>query len=140
MDAATQQALTDLYPTASRAEDAARFGYKRSMLDHICSGRRKPSPGVAQRISVESGGRLTVARLCGWERTTRPPGCRVFDDDPMPLARALGDEPFRDRDSDRGAIRYLQSMAPDCPPDVCAAIDVVLRHFAASDRAEESAP
>lgn len=139
IDDATIAGLVVLYPVAERATDANRLGYSRAMLDHICSGLRNPKPDIAQRISAESGGRLTVARLCGWKRTTHYPGCRVFDDDPMPLARADGSEVFRDRASDHDAVRYLRELVLDCPSEVRAAVEVVLDHLR-PPASEESAP
>lgn len=126
LDRATQAVLAALYPTASRPADARRLGYKRAMLDHICSGKRFPKPDAAQIISADSGGRLSMAHLCGWTRKTRYPGCRVFEDDPMPPARAEGTETFRNRASDHDAILYLRSVAAELAPEVREAVETLL--------------
>lgn len=138
LDPQTCDELVRLYPYERRAEASERLGYSRITLNAICRGERRPKPEVAQIISAESRGRLSVARLCGWDPPTRHPGCRIFDDDPMPLARADGREVFRDRASDHDAVLYLRELALECPREVREALEVVLDHL--GPPTTESAP
>jgi len=114
------------------------LGIGQTTLGNYVNGHRKPGERVAQRISDDLGGRLSVAEIRGWT-WPRPPRCRFFPTDPMPLARALGDEPYRDRASDRGAVRYLREVRPDLPPAVAAAAELVITHLEVTEPDEETA-
>lgn len=88
------------------------MGIGERYLKAIVGLERRAPEHVAQMISADSEGLLTVARIRGWE-WSRPGGCRFFDTDPMPPAVAQPGLVFRDRESDRGLIVYLTGLADD---------------------------
>ncbi len=137
LDNRTRVELAQQYPIATRSADAGRLGFSRAMLDHICTGRRRPDDDLAQRISAESGGVITVARLRRWQHPRRA-GCRFFDTDPMPPHRVSPDEPFRDRYSAEHTIRYLREIAADLPPDLRIEAERIATHIRDLDRADRA--
>ncbi len=74
--------MREVYPNATRAQDAKRLRTTTATLAAVVYGHRKPSEALAARISADTAGVLSIEVLRQWDFHV-PQHARAFERHPL---------------------------------------------------------